>query len=464
MQAITHIGPAIGLIAGVQFTVSLAGVTSPLVYLVALVIVFLTGISVVQLAKHLPSAGGYYTYVSRTVSPSAGLFTSSMFMLYEPAACFVNLAFTAILTEDVLQSRYGFGLPWWVVFCIGIVFVYTVMYLGIQISARTLLLLGTAEILIIVALALTGFADSGSGGMNVHSFNPGNVPSAKNFYLAIVFSIFTYAGFESVAPLAEETANPRRNLPRAVIWSILIMGFFYLFSTWGVITGWGTERLGQFSSSAANPVFALSEKLWSGVWILVLLALVNSALALSLAAANATTRVVYALGRDGVLPRAFARTHSRFRTPSTAIVFQGTVSLALGLFFGFVWLGPTNELFFFGTAITLGLIVIYCMGNFGVFLYYRRERRGEFNVLLHVVIPLLSTVSLAWVAYKSVVPLPAAPVRYAPFLFAGWVLASVLLVLGLRQSRRRDWMDRAGRIFEEVAPHGETPIEPRTGV
>src|SRR5215471_5086931 len=63
MQAVTHIGPALGLVAGVQFATSLAGVNAPLVYLVALGIILLTGLSVIQLAKHLPSAGGYYTYV-----------------------------------------------------------------------------------------------------------------------------------------------------------------------------------------------------------------------------------------------------------------------------------------------------------------------------------------------------------------------------------------------------------------
>jgi amino acid transporter len=463
MQAITHIGPAIGLIAGLQFTASLAGETAPLVYLVALVIVLITGISVIQLAKRFPSAGGYYTYVSRTVSPSAGLFTSWMFLLYEPAACFVNLAFTSILTEQILRYEYGFRLAWWVIFVVGIVFVYAVMYVGVEISARTLIVLGTAEIVIIVALALTGLGDSGPGGVNAHPFNPGDIPSAKNFYLAIVFSIFTYAGFESVAPLAEESANPRRNLPRAVIWSILIMGAFYLVSTWGVLSGWGTQDMKGFTSSSQNPVFALADRLWGGAWILVLLALVNSAIALSLAAANATTRVVFALGRGGVLPAVFARIHPRFRTPSTAILFQGVLSLALGLFFGFVWLGPTNELFFFGTAITLGLIVIYCMGNFGVFLHYSRQGRGEFNLVLHVVCPLLSSVSLIWVAYKSVVPLPGAPVKYAPFLFAGWAIAAIALTYAMRRSNRGRWVERAGEIFEEVVPHTEvavgTPVE-----
>jgi amino acid transporter len=72
MQGITHIAPAVGLILSIQFITSLAGVTSPLAYALAFLIVVTLGISLTQLARHLPSAGGYFTYVSRTVHPRAG--------------------------------------------------------------------------------------------------------------------------------------------------------------------------------------------------------------------------------------------------------------------------------------------------------------------------------------------------------------------------------------------------------
>jgi amino acid transporter len=182
MQAVTHIGPALGLVAGVQFATSLAGVNAPLVYLVALGIILLTGLSVIQLAKHLPSAGGYYTYVSRTVSPRAGLFTSVVFLLYEPAACFVNLAFTAYLTEQLLKSEYGFTLNWWIIFTVGILLIGGLLYLGVQVSARTLLLLGSAEIIILVALALSGLANPGPGGVNLSPFNP------RTYHPATIFT------------------------------------------------------------------------------------------------------------------------------------------------------------------------------------------------------------------------------------------------------------------------------------
>ena len=83
---------------------------------------------------------------------------------------------------------------------------------------------------------------------------------------------------------------------------------------------------------------------------------------------------------------------------------------------------------------TLVLIFIYSAGNIGVFFLYRRERPAEFSPVLHFVFPLLSTLSLVWVAYKSIVPLPEAPLRYAPILVGTWLLAGVLVLLTVRRA------------------------------
>jgi amino acid transporter len=75
MQGITHIAPAVGIVLTLQLITSLAGVAAPLAYLIAFVIVLTLGLSLTQLAKHLASAGGYYTYVSRTRPSAPGFLT-----------------------------------------------------------------------------------------------------------------------------------------------------------------------------------------------------------------------------------------------------------------------------------------------------------------------------------------------------------------------------------------------------
>jgi amino acid transporter len=138
--------------------------------------------------------------------------------------------------------------------------------------------------------------------------------------------------------------------------------------------------------------------------------------------------VFFAMGRARSLPAALERIHPRFRTPVTAILLQTIITLTIGIAIG-LWIGPDQEYYFLGVSMTLVLIFIYSSGNLGVFFLYRREHPAEFSWLLHIVFPVLSTLSLLWVAYKSVVPLPKTPLRYAPILVGVWLVAGVLVLL-----------------------------------
>src|SRR6202012_1064907 len=102
-QGITHIAPAMGLMVAVQFVTTMAGAASPLAYLIAFLIVLMLGVCLSQLALHLPSAGGYYTYVSRTLNPKAGFLAAWMFFLYEPLTAAVNLAYLGFLVQTTLK-------------------------------------------------------------------------------------------------------------------------------------------------------------------------------------------------------------------------------------------------------------------------------------------------------------------------------------------------------------------------
>src|SRR5262249_10436702 len=307
MQGITHIAPAVGIILTVQLITSHAGVTAPLAYLIAFVIVLTLGLSLTQLAKHLASAGGYYPYVSRTVHPRAGFLTAWLYFLYDPTAAAINLAFMGYFVQGTLKTEYGVSFPWWLFVVTGTALITCLVYYGVEVSARTMVALGVAEIAIVVGLALTGLLWPGPGGINFHSYNPVNAPSANGLYLGVVFSIFAFSGFESVAPLAEESERPQRNLPLSIIGSILLMGAFYLFCSWALLVGWGTNDLGNLIRSVENPTFQLGKKLWSGGWILLFVAVINSILAVSIAGTNAATRVFFAMGRAGSLPKLLAR-------------------------------------------------------------------------------------------------------------------------------------------------------------
>ena len=142
------------------------------------------------------------------------------------------------------------------------------------------------------------------------------------------------------------------------------------------------------------------------------------------------------------------------KVPVNAVTLQTIITFAFGLGIGF-WIGADQEFYFTGTAITLGLIFVYGAGNIGVIRYYLSEARENFNIWLHAIFPIACTLALIWVGYKSIIPLPAAPVKYAPFVVAGWLVAGLALMWSLSRSGREEWLTKATEIAYERPPTPE---------
>ena len=132
--------------------------------------------------------------------------------------------------------------------------------LGIELSAGLLIVLGVIETLIVVALAIAGFADPGPGGVNFQWLNPQNAPSGHALFLGVVFAIFAIAGWDAAAPLGEESEDPKKTIPRGVVGCIIILGLLLFFASWGQITGWGTDNIAQLPNSSELPAFVLGHE------------------------------------------------------------------------------------------------------------------------------------------------------------------------------------------------------------
>jgi len=432
-QSITHIAPAMGLVVTVQFVTTMAGVASPLAFGIAFLIVLMLGVCLAQLALHLPSAGGYYTYVSRSLNPKAGFLVGWMFFLYDPLTAAINLAYLGFLLQTTLRIEAHIHCPWYVVYIACTLLITLLIYRGIEISAAFVMWFTIIEVVIIIGLAVSSLMHPGDGQVHLEDFVSLHNFQNKGLYLAIVFSIFTFTGFEAICPLAEETRDPRRTIPRAILLSITLMGIFFVFTTLAILTGWGNSHIDTFAVSAENPVILLAKRLWGAAWVFVLVAVMNSILGAAISGTNAAVRVFFAMGRARSMPAALAHIHPRFRTPVNAILLQTLITLTIGIGIGF-WVGPDQEYFLIGVAMTLVLIFIYSMGNIGVFFLYRRERPQDFSPVLHVLFPILSTLSMVWVAYHSVVPLPAAPLRYVPIVVCAWLLVGLVVLLTVRRA------------------------------
>ena len=462
MQAITHIAPAIAALFFTQFLVTLSGVTAPLAYFIGVLVVLMLGNTLIQFSRQLPSAGGYYTYVSRSLGSRVGFLTAWMFILYSPMAGGVVSGFFGFIAAGELKASYGWDVPWlwWVsVIVVGSI-VAALQYRGIELSARTLLITGGAEILIVLALAITGFLNPGPGGFSVAPFNPGNIGVGTafgfaGFTLGIVLAVQGLTGWEAAAPLAEETKDPKRNVPRSVLLSIIILGVFLVFTYWGVITGFGVNNIKGIVTSPDLPGLALARNLWGGGWWLILIAFMSSTLAVSLATANVSTRMWYALGRNGAFPKLFSKVHPVYKTPTNAIFAQLALTLATGLIFG-AWFHPDVAFFLLtGLVLVLGVSFVYLAANVGVIVYYWRDRRPEFNWVWHAILPVASSLVLLYAIAQSFPPFcpavncPADPYAKAPLVAGGWLVIGILLLVYYAASRREQWIKTAGAALGE---------------
>jgi amino acid transporter len=450
MQAVATIAPAIAGLFFTQYVVSLTGVTAPLAYVLGVCIVLMLGSTLVQLSKHMSSAGGYYTFVSKAINPRVGFLTAWMYVFYNPVCAGPIYAYFGYLLEQELKTHYGINAPylWWLTLIVGAPFVAFLAWRGLALSVRVLVGLGLLEMGIVFALALSGFISPGPGGDNLSSWVPSHSLSAAGFALAVVFSLQGLTGWEAAAPLAEETTNPRRNIPRATMTAIIALGIFLVIVYWGQIIGWGTSILtGSKPNALVNspdlPGLAIAHRLWGGAWVIVLAAMFSSTLAVCQACNNVSTRIWYKMGETGTLPSWFGRVHPVHRTPKNAILANLVLSLGVGLGVGFGLNASRSYLLTNGLVLVLAVLYIYVSANFAVAFYYLRFRRDEFNWLLHIGFPVISTAALVYVTIKSFQPFPSFPYNYAPLIDGAWLVIGVVILLVLWLRGKDAWLAKA---------------------
>src|SRR3954465_11607028 len=398
-QSITHMAPAAAVAYSIFISVPDAQQALPLSVGLALIACICAATAIGQLAKLYPSAGGMYTYAARSLGPAAGVLVAWLFIMFEPlVAPFLYLEFGWAM-DDVFQNEVGFHYSgqWWIWVVLITVFVFLLTYRDVRLSTTAGVILGAFEIGIFAALSLWMLL-SNAGDLNLQPFNPSNATGDwSGVFRGMVFAILAFIGFEAAAPLGEEAKHPRYTIPRAVIGSAVAIGLFYMLCAYAWVFGAGFNTFVD-QATGADPWRALGKTFWAGGWVLIFLAICNSIAANSNAAVNAATRVFYALARNRLAPRPLARTHPEYKTPYVAIVWMTIFAVVLALLLGWKW-GPLVGFALIATLAVIVVVVVYIMICLGCVWYYLTKRREDFNVLLHLVLPIGGAVLFAFPLY-----------------------------------------------------------------
>jgi amino acid transporter len=413
-----------------------AGPTVPLVYLTAGVGSLCLAYVIIRFTRRMASAGGLYTYTSRGLDSNAGFIGGWLYAWGFAAGISFVLIISSFFLSTVLTVHTSIDLSWFQCFWILVALLTVFALLGIRISTRTQLVFAGLGVLLLVILACVILGKGGDSGVTLQPFNFHHAHNAHDFFYAMVFAFTGFIGFEAAAALGEESAEPLKMIPKAILSAVLVALVFYVFLTWAMSLGFGVDNAGAWASNP-GALDALATR-YVGSWFatLVDVAVVVDAFVAALAGTALVSRTAFAMGREGGLPEVFSWTHPRFKTPWVSILasLALTVILVSWLARG-TWNDPFTYFAFMATTATFGILGTYILVSLAGMVFFWRTRAASalgYNAVLDIVLPLAAIVVCGLTIYWSIIPRPPAPISYSIWVALGWLGLGVVYLLWLR--------------------------------
>ena len=421
----------------------------PLSFLAAFIGTGFVANTVIQFARRLPSSGLFYNYCSHALGGGAGFYTGWLYF-----GAYVLLAvglFTANgdFLQNYMQTEWSVNIPWWILSLILMGLVLLLSLRSIKTSVRVDLTLLGIEMVVFLLLAVIAIAKAGSGN-SLHYFSP-NASSTglTGIGLGAVFGVLSFIGFESAAVLGEESRNPRKNIPRAVFGATVIIGVFYVFMMYALSAGSHLNTASGLKTFIADPTPfpTLATRYASWMTQIIDIAAVFGLFSCFLAVQNATVRVIFSMGRDGVLPTALGRVHKSFHSPYAAIYALTAFSVVAGIGLT-MWLGSglTDVYGWTGSLGTVAVVIVYMLANIGLIRFFWRD--PERSVMRHIVAPILGILALGYPLYSVGKPGQPYPYNLVPYICLVWIAGGAVAYFYLR-SRNPEKLKAVGRVLAE---------------
>jgi amino acid transporter len=445
-STLANIAPAMSFFFGFAVIVAGAGVGAPLTILLAMLVVLFLSNTLAEFTRYRPSTGSFVTFIGISFGPAAGA-AASIFITV--GYCIVTASVVAISggwAHSTLLLFTGHDIHWQALSIFASVIVGILVARGIGVSTTLAAIFFYFELL----LLLVGAAIMLLMNRSAISWAP-LLPSSLSGGLAGVgagfpLAIYLFIGWENSAMLAEETVDPRRNVPRALIVGTLAIGALY------VLLAYSTEIAFRDDAAAigksAIPFVDGFKASAAGLLLVAYLAGLVSIFSSLIGAANSQARILFSSGREGLLPEIFGKVHPHHNTPHVATWTFIGCALAIVLVFSYAY--GTDPVTLFGEAGTLGaipIILVYLLTNLALPVYMLRHQRSDFRMHKHLLIPLLGSILMLFPLYGLVEPGQPSPFNRYPY----WALGLLFLSAGYGLVLARSAPDLVQRLGSYVA-------------
>ncbi len=482
-QSLSVIAPAMSGAFLTYLAATQAGGATPVSFLLGALGMLCVGSVVALFARSLSSSGSMYTYLSKGASRTTGFVGGwayvSAYLLFGSGV----LAGFGFFMAQLVEMLFGAAVDWYWFTLIGIVAIAALNFFNIAVSTRNqliFLVLSMAAMLtvsfIVIAIGSpevsvvdgeTPIATAGQSWDPAAFWPPAAGASWMGIFFGMSFAMLSFVGSESSASLSEETRDSKRNIPRAVIGSIVIAGLFYLIVSYATAIGFGVEQAKTDWPASATGLAGLAPNTFTSA--VVLASAAGASLFCALGLHTASSRVLFAMGREGVLPKRLGRLHPKWNTPWNSMILA--IAIWVLLIFGSVILvsrdtqialaggaddNVTGGVFAFTLLLNFGtpiVMFVYLMLGIAGILHGVRNHLAKF-IWAGIGAGVFASVAITGGLYFSFVPAePGGDImmalRLIPWVGVAVIVAGWAVAAWTRRARAQAWADM-GRVFDEL--------------
>jgi APA family basic amino acid/polyamine antiporter len=369
-----------GIFALPAIAIERAGLFSPWIYVLCGLLIMLIVLVFARVASYFDDTGGPVTYAGRAFGPFAGFQAGWLLTLSRAAAFAANahlmVTYAGWLWPPLLDGAWHTGLVLLVCLLLTLVNV-----IGLRQGMLAIFVLTVLKLLPLALLVLLGL-----GQVSPEIFTGADVPPMDSLGETMLIVFYAFVGFESAVIPAGEARNARRDIPLALVRTILAITLFYFLIQ--LVTVSVAPGVGGSKTPLADVALILTGAAGAGLLTLGAVFSISGNLTASMLSAP---RMLYAMAHIGSMPNWFGAVHARFQTPANAILFYGAFSMALALSGRFVWLAAMS------TVVRL-LVYVLCIAALPVLHRRIGEFDGQFRLPGGLLIPALALLISLWLA------------------------------------------------------------------
>ncbi|BDI28653.1 amino acid permease [Capsulimonas corticalis] len=428
-QSIANIAPTLTPAVNLQLVFGSSGNGTWFTYLLATLGLLLIGVCIKQFASKTATPGALYSYVTKSLGPTAGFITGWALILAYLTTGIAVASYTAPYAQTLLKNL-NIAMPAMVMFVLVVGLVWFVAYRDVRLSAKMMLILEGVSISLIFVLGLLMVAHTG--------LHLGPQLSLKGMTLTglqggMVLGIFSFVGFESATALGAEARDPKRSIPRAVFMSTAIAGTFFMIMSFMMVSAFSAYKT-HLDDPNLVALTAMADIAHAPVLgVLVSIGAIVSLFACSLACVTATSRILSAMSRDGLIHAHLGKSHDTNATPHIAATVCAAIMIVVLFGLSMKHVAVLDIYNMNGMIATYGFLLAYILIAVGAVVSASRDKSLSPMLIFSAVAGVLF---MGLAVKGSVYPWPVAPDNYLPQVFAGYMAVGIVWMLIERMKSR----------------------------